>query len=88
MTQQQLQELLIDWIKANKRTSNHNAISADTELLGSGLLDSFGFLDLIVYIESQTGLQVDLTEADPSEFSVVKGLCNLALKSQAAQPCP
>lgn len=88
MTQQQLQELLIDWIKANKRTSNHNSISADTELLGSGLLDSFGFLDLIVYIESQTGLQVDLAEADPSEFSVVKGLCNLALKSQAAQPCP
>jgi hypothetical protein len=29
-----------------------------------------------------------LADADPSEFAVVGGLCNLALKSQAAQPCP
>jgi hypothetical protein len=29
-----------------------------------------------------------LADADPSEFAVVRGLCNLALKSQAAQPCP
>jgi len=88
MTQEQLQRLLIDWIKANKRTSNHVEISADTELLGSGILDSFGFLDLIVHVESKTGLQIDLADADPGEFAVVRGLCNLALKSQAVQPCP
>ncbi len=88
MTQEQLQQLLIDWINANKRTSNHVDISADTELLGSGILDSFGFLDLIVHVESKTGLQIDLADADPDEFAVVRGLCNLALKNQAAQPCP
>jgi acyl carrier protein len=88
MTQEQMQQLLIDWIKANQRSSNHVDISADTELLGSGLLDSFGFLDLIMHIESKTGFQIDLADADPGEFAVVRGLCNLALKSQAAQPCP
>lgn len=86
MSQEQLQQLVIDWIKANKRTSNHVEIAVDAELLGTGILDSFGFLDLIMHIESKTGLQVDL--ADPSKFEVVRGLCNLALKSQVAQSCP
>lgn len=88
MSQEQLQQLVIEWINANKRTSNHVEITGDTELLGTGILDSFGFLDLIVHIESKAALQIDLADADPSEFSMVRGLCNLALKSQAAQPCP
>ena len=88
MSQEQLQQLVMEWIKANKRTSNHGEITPDTELLGTGILDSFGFLDLIMHIESQAGLQIDLADADPSEFAIVRGLCNLALKGQAAQPCP
>jgi acyl carrier protein len=88
MNPEQLQQLVIEWIKANKRTSNYVEIAGDTELLGTGILDSFGFLDLIVHIETRTGLQIDLADADPSEFAVVRGLCNLALKTQAAQPCP
>jgi acyl carrier protein len=86
MTREQVLQLLVDWITANKRTSQDVPISPDTELLASGILDSFGFLDLIVYIESKTGLQVDLADADPSEFAIVRGLCQLALKSQV-QPC-
>ena len=88
MNPEKLQQLVIEWIKVNKRTSHHVEIGGNTELLGTGILDSFGFLDLIVHIESTTGLQIDLAEADASEFAVVRGLCNLALKSQAAQPCP
>src|SRR5581483_3167121 len=63
MSREQLQQLLIEWIKANKRTSTDIEITPETELLGSGLLDSFGFLDLIVYIESNTGFQIDLADA-------------------------
>jgi acyl carrier protein len=88
MSQEQLQQLVIEWIKANKRTSNHLEITGETELLGTGILDSFGFLDLIMHIESAAGLQIDLADADPSEFAVVRGLCNLAVKGQTAQPCP
>jgi acyl carrier protein len=88
MSQEQLQQLVVEWIRTNKRTSTHDEISPDTELLATGILDSFGFLDLIVHIESKTGLHIDLADADPAEFSFVRGLCNLALKSQVAQPCP
>jgi acyl carrier protein len=87
MSQEQLQQAVIEWIQANKRTSNDVEISPDTELLGTGILDSFSFLDLIMHIESKTGVQIDLADADPSEFALVRGLCNLALKNQA-QACP
>jgi acyl carrier protein len=82
MTQEQFLDLLTNWIRANKQTPDSFKISADTELLGSGLLDSFDFLDLIVFIESKTGKKIDLAVADPSEFSVVGGLCNLALNGE------
>ena len=81
MTQEQFLELLNNWIRSNKAVSPQTKITPDTELLGSGLLDSFDFLDLIVHIESKTGQKIDLAVADPSEFSIVRGLCRLALSN-------
>ena len=79
MTQDQFLELLTNWVRTNKQASEALKITPDTELLGSGLLDSFDFLDLIVHIESQTGRKIDLAVADPNEFSLVRGLWNLAV---------
>jgi acyl carrier protein len=88
LSEAQLIDLIIGWVHANKRSGSGNAaITADTDLLGSGLLDSFGFVDLIVYIESLDGCSIDLTEADPAEFTIVKGLSRMALKdSQVGVP--
>jgi len=87
MTQDQFLETLNAWIRTNKQTSNGWKASLDTELLGSGLLDSFDFLDLIVHIESKMGRKIDLAVADPNEFSIVRGLWNLAVSAdKSAQP--
>jgi acyl carrier protein len=83
MTQEQFVELLSNWIRSNKQPSDALQISLDTELLGSGLLDSFDFLDLIVHIEGKAGCKIDLAIADPNEFSVVRGLWNLAQRAIA-----
>jgi len=56
-------------------------ITEDTDLMAAGLLDSFAFIDLMLFVESQSGAKVDLSDVDPSEFTVVRGLCNLALSS-------
>ena len=85
MTKEQFLSLLTNWIKTNKQASNDLQITMDTELLGSGLLDSFDFLDLIVHIESQTGSRIDLAIADPNEFSIVRGLWNLTAKADKGQ---
>jgi acyl carrier protein len=80
MNQDEFVELLASWFRANKQTSEGVKITADTELLGSGLLDSFDFLDLIVYIETKTGKKIDLSVADPNDFSLVRGLWQLAMR--------
>ena len=79
MNQDQFVELLTSWFRENKQTSGGLNITIDTELLGSGLLDSFDFLDLIVYIEGKTGKKIDLSVADPNQFSLVSGLFQLAM---------
>jgi acyl carrier protein len=79
MTQDQFIDLLTNWLRANKQFSPSLHISPDTELLGSGLLDSFDFLDVIVHIETKLGSKIDLSVADPNQFSTVRGLWNLAI---------
>ena len=84
ITEQKLIDLVIEWVKQNQRgaaSSCEIEISDDTDLLSSGLLDSFAFVELILYVESIDGCRVDLTDADPSEFTVIKGLCRIALRS-------
>jgi acyl carrier protein len=84
MTQEQFTELLTSWLRANKQFSANLQISPDTELLGSGLLDSFDFLDLIVHIESKMATKIDLSVADPNQFSTVRGLWNLAMSGNGS----
>jgi acyl carrier protein len=88
MTQEQFLELLTNWLRANKQTSASLQILPDTELLGSGLLDSFDFLDLIVHIETKTGRKIDLSVADPNQFSSARGLWTLALQGDASGADP
>jgi acyl carrier protein len=84
MTQDQFTELLTDWLRANKQFSANLQISPDTELLGTGLLDSFDFLDLIVHIETKIAAKIDLSVADPNQFSTVRGLWNLAMSAHGS----
>jgi acyl carrier protein len=82
-SESELIDLVIDWVKQNtlrKGTAGAVEITKDTDLFANGVLDSFGLVDLIVHIESKAGCTVDLTDADPNEFSVVKGLCRIASK--------
>lgn len=81
VTEQELRDKLVAWVRANRLNFENGEISDETELLGSGILDSFGFIDLIVYIENETGRKIDLASADANEFSVVRSLCSLALRS-------
>ena len=87
MNQDQFVELLTNWFRENKQTSGGLKITIDTELLGSGLLDSFDFLDLIVYIENKTGKKIDLSVADPNQFALVSGLYQLAMSGEEG-PAP
>jgi acyl carrier protein len=74
-------DLAVRWVKNNMQANGnrHVELTGDTDLMESGLLDSVGFVELIVFIESQMSCHLDLTDVDPSEFTTVNGLCRIAL---------
>lgn len=62
-------ELITDnIIKVGKKPED---ITEDTDLLQSGILDSFDFLDLIVAIEENSKLSVDLAAMDNFNVAVL-----------------
>jgi acyl carrier protein len=73
--------LIIQWVRDHRQSDHFSdpEITEDTDLMAAGLLDSFGFIELLLFVEGQSGNKVDLTDVDPSEFTAVKGLCNIAL---------
>ena len=80
----ELIDVVIHWLHENAHTNGFAEleITPETDLIASGLLTSLGIIDLLVFIEGRTNCRIDLTDVEPSEFSVIEGLCRLALRNQ------
>jgi len=46
----------------------------DLDLRGSGMVDSLGFVEIIVQLEEQLGIEIDLEEMDPEQITVLDPL--------------
>jgi len=81
MNESELTAIIEAWVMTNSvaPTIARPVITPDTDLIGSGLVDSLGLVDLLLHLEVSTGYRVDLADADPSQFGTVQGLCRLVL---------
>jgi len=81
LSQQELTHLIVQWVRNNRQAEDFAdpEITEDTDLMASGILDSYGFVDLLLFLEQQTGNKVDLAEVDPTAFTIVKSLCQIVL---------
>jgi acyl carrier protein len=52
------------------------AVGDDFDLLESGLLDSFGLLEILTAVEERFGFEVDFEALDPDELTRVGPLCH------------
>lgn len=79
----ELDDLIIEWVRKNAQTNGNGQVelTRHTNLMENGLLDSIGFVELIVFMEKQAGRNIDLTDVDPSEFTTVAGLSRIALRN-------
>ena len=83
LREEELVSQVVEWVESR----NHNAgetngrIESGTDLLAEGILDSVGFVELLTFIEEQTGRQMDLADLDPEEFAKIGGLCRHAMAS-------
>jgi len=66
-------------------TSDPDALGLDDSLLGRGIVDSTGMLEIIFFIEEQLGVKVKDEEMIPDNLDSVNKITNfVASKRQAA----
>lgn len=51
------------------------AVGDDFDLVESGLVDSFGLLEILTAVEAEFDIEVDFEALDPDELSKVGPLC-------------
>lgn len=74
---------LLRW--CNNRIRTDRPITAETNLLDEGHLDSLFVMDLIVHIERQFGVVVDSREISPRNFRSVRTLTALITANGATR---
>ena len=58
----------------------------DLDLRGSGMIDSLGFVEIIVVLEEQLGIEIDLEEMDPEQITVLDPLAaHIAAQANGSQ---
>lgn len=58
----------------NNTNGNSPELADERNLFESGDIDSFGFLELLLFLSEKTGREFDLSDTDPSELAVVGAL--------------
>ena len=83
-TFEELRNIIISFIepKLIKSDFDKNKLTDETDLLKDGILDSFDFIDLVVYIEDQTNISVDLSQLNFDIFTTLGGFINEVLSQQ------
>lgn len=83
LQEEQLSGLIKEWVIQNHKgyEAGVTDFTNNDDLLASGALDSMGFVELLVHVESIVGKKVDLTDLDPNEFTSIRGLSKSLLNS-------
>ncbi len=85
MDRKQLNALMIEKLdgRLQRMGFGPDEVSADLDLVRTGVLDSLGFVDLITELEGIVGKQVDLEKAfDRTGATTVGGVLDLFLNGQ------
>jgi acyl carrier protein len=58
----------------------------DLDLRGSGMIDSLGFVEIIVAVEERLGIEIDLEAMDPEQITVLDPLAaHIAAQANGSQ---
>ncbi len=74
MTEQETKRRLLEWIRSRTRKESVGVLTEETAILDEGILSSLDVVELVLFIESLRGDDVDLEAIDPSAFRSVSTL--------------
>lgn len=79
-TKQQMRQFLLKEIEPKRTALGIPAeeINDSFELVGSGIVDSLGFIELVGAMESEFNFEMDFEELDPAQFTTLGGFLSCA----------
>ncbi|WP_180147275.1 acyl carrier protein [Desulfoluna butyratoxydans] len=85
-TYEELVDIVLNIIEPHLFRSglDKSSIDSGTDLLSSGIIDSFGFLETVSAVEEQTGILVDLSAlGNTSNFTTLHGFACELVRQQS-----
>ncbi len=85
MKDKEIREFILELLNSKLRLFDieSGSLKDDFDIVGSGLLDSMAFIDLIADLEDKFKLQIDFeTAADTEGFTTLGGLNSIILKAK------
>lgn len=78
-------EVIREFVSTRFRGSTrHAGLSADTPLFSSGVIDSFGVLELIAFLEDRFQIEIDMACHDLIEFDTIESIVNIVERARTA----
>jgi len=77
-------DIVIDWIAGLPTRRGTEAIHAHTELIGDGILDSLGVLNLVGFLEERFNILLPVEEFVPENFRTPSAIAALANRLSVA----
>ena len=81
MDQQQLRQKVVKYLNENANVGTEGLGSDDRDLIEDGVIDSFGLLGLITFLEEQFKIRIDASDIDPAHFNSVKKITEVVTKA-------
>ncbi len=69
--------LIFDFIANRVLKDNDFDLKYDSNLIGQGLIDSYGIIQIISYVESELSIQLDQDDINTDNFSSINAIAKL-----------
>ena len=79
MNEQAFKQVIIDWLDDNYHfgdAAEKIGVDEDKSFLQNGILDSMGFVKLVLFIEQTCKIQLDRKDISPANFDSLKRIVN------------
>ena len=81
-----MEERILSFLSKLNTENKPSVIEANTDLFETGFLDSFGFVELVGFLETLTGQTVTEEEMDDPRFTTVAGIVEVMSEKTEAAP--
>jgi acyl carrier protein len=72
------------WLKRTAYTRATGEVTAETELIACGILDSIEILNLVSFLEEHFGIALPIDEFVPENFATPRAIANLVMRLSPA----